>query len=196
VTETQFALLEQWAKGNFIASVGPLPPPPPPATVSPDGLDRAALENCVGGAFCPGIEVGWQIRNKKLFLGLGPFRINHKASTQYLGDVGAIRAGHFSRQLALPWQTDFLACRLQSGLGWWPAQRPDITYASKADFDASPKQSQSWHRASSGGATVSWPSGGASPNGQEFIDSLHKLGIVREDPPFYHVERERDPDVP
>ncbi|HMJ52314.1 MAG TPA: LodA/GoxA family CTQ-dependent oxidase [Polyangiaceae bacterium] len=194
LTATQYALLEQWSKGQFIAGAGPVPPPPPAATVSPEGLDRSALQNCVGGAFCPGIEIGWQIRNKKLFA--APFRIDHRASSQYLGDAGPVRAGHFSRQMALPWQTDFLACRLQTGRGWWPAQRPDITYASKAAFDASPRVFRAWHRASSGGATVNWPSGGAVPSGQEFIDNLHKLGVVREEPASYHVERERDPDVP
>ena len=195
VTETQYALLEQWAKGNFVASAGTFPPPPPPATVSPDGLDRAALENCVGGAFDVGIEVSWQIRNKKLYV--APFRIDHKASSQYLGESGVlVRAGHFSRQMAVPWQTDFLDCRLDGGMAWWPAQRPDITYASKADFDATPKKSQNWARASSGGVTGNWPSGRAIPTREEFIANAFKLGIVREDPRGYHVEKERDPNVP
>ncbi|MDQ3917902.1 MAG: LodA/GoxA family CTQ-dependent oxidase, partial [Acidobacteriota bacterium] len=194
LTETQYALLEQWARGNFVKTAGTLPPPLPPAAITPNGLDQAALENCVGGAFCPGIEVGWQIRNKKLFA--APFRIDHAATSQYLGEVGQIRAGHFSRQMALPWQTDFLACRLQGSRGWWPAQRPDIVYQSKSDFDATPRKSQPWHRASSGGAPANWPSGGAAPSGQEFIDNFHKLGVVREDPRFYHVEKERDPNVP
>lgn len=194
VTETQYALLEQWSKGNFLPPAGGLPPAPPPVIVSPDALDRAALENCSGGAFCPGIEVGWQIRHKKMFA--TPFRIDHKATSQYLGDTSVIRAGHFSRQMALPWQTDFLACRLQNGRGWWPAQRPDIVYKSEADFRATPKKYVAWHRATSGGVVGNWPSGGPLPNGNEFIDNLHKLGIVREDPRFIHVERERAANVP
>jgi L-Lysine epsilon oxidase N-terminal/L-lysine epsilon oxidase C-terminal domain len=194
LTETQFALMVQWSKGNFVKTAGTLPPSPSSATVTPEGLDRAALENCVGGAFCPGIEVGWQIRNKKLFL--APFRINQAAISQYLGDTGSIRAGHFSRQMALPWHTDFLACRLQNGYGWWPAQRPDITYLNKANFDANPRKSQDWHRASNAGAAVNWPSGGSTPTGTEFIDNVHKFGVVQEDPKFYHLEKERDASIP
>ncbi len=194
LTETQYALMSQWTKGNFVKTGGVLPPPLKSSAITPDGLDRAALENCVGGAFCPGIEVGWQIRNKKLFS--APFRINQSGTSQYLGDSGAIQPGHFSRQMALPWHTDFLACRLQNNFGWWPAQRPDVTYLSKADFDANPKKSQAWHRATTGGATSNWPSGGTTPSGTEFIDNHHKLGFVREDPKFYHVEKERDTNVP
>jgi hypothetical protein len=191
LTETQFALMEQWAKGNFIVLSGPIPPPLPAAVITPHGLDRAALENSIGGAFCPGIEVSWQIRNKKLFS--APFRIDHKATTQYLGDTsGQIRAGHFSRQMAVPWHTDFLACKLQNNLGWWPAARPDIVYESKADFDASPKISKAWTRPSA----ANWPSGGSTPSRQEFIDNAHKLGILRHDPQFYHLEKERDSSIP
>ncbi|HEU4507651.1 MAG TPA: LodA/GoxA family CTQ-dependent oxidase [Pyrinomonadaceae bacterium] len=191
LTETQFALMEQWVNGNFTAMSGPIPPPLPAAVITPHGLDQAALENCIGGAFCPGIEVSWQIRNKKLFS--APFRIDHSAVTQYLGDTsGQIRAGHFSRQMAVPWHTDFLACKLQNGMGWWPAARPDIVYESKADFDNSPKKSKAWTRPSG----ANWPSGGQSPTRQEFVDNAHKLGILRQNPQFYHVEGERNSSIP
>jgi hypothetical protein len=56
-------------------------------------LDRAALENCVGGAFFPGIEAGWLIRNPKLYG--GPFRIdpyvrNAKGQTKVKVSGGSI----------------------------------------------------------------------------------------------------------
>ncbi len=192
VTQTQYAMLKRWVAGDFLKASGPIPPARPGwmAVVSPHGLDRAALENCVGGAFGPGIEVSWQIRNKKLFA--APFRIDPKAKSQYLGDNKPIRAGHFSRQMALPWHTDFLACTLQNGRGWWPAQRPDVAYLSKADFDKSPRVFSEWTRASPG----NWPSGPGAPTGAEFIAHYHKLGFVREGPPFYHLEQERSPNVP
>ncbi len=191
VTETQYALLERWVTGNFTKTAGKFPPARPPwmSVISPHGLDRAALENCVGGAFGPGIEVSWQIRNPKLYT--GPFRLNHKAASQYLGDKGAMRAGHFTRQMSLPWQTDFLSCAFTAGLGWWPAQRPDIVYMTKADFDAAPRSSKGWTR-----PTSTWPGGGGGPTYREFVDNYYKLGFVYEGPAFYHLEQERDINVP
>jgi hypothetical protein len=196
LTDTQYAMMKRWADGHFKPTAGTFPPVRPSwmTSISPHGLDRAALENCVGGAFAVGIEVSWQIRNKKLYS--APFRINHRALTQFWGESGRIRPGHFTRQMALPWQTDFLGCTLTDGLGWWPAQRPDIVYATKPDFDdrnsppapgrpAVPKYKY-WTRASS-----SWPVGGASPSKEEFVEHYYKLGVVREGPAGYHLEDER-----
>ncbi|MES2887593.1 MAG: LodA/GoxA family CTQ-dependent oxidase [Pseudomonadota bacterium] len=192
VTETQYAMLKRWVDGQFVKSAGTFPPLRPAwmAAVSPHGLDRAALENCVGGALGPGIEVGWQIRHTKLYA--SPFRIDHSATSQYLGDSKPIRAGHFSRQMALPWHTDFLACTLQDGRGWWPAQRPDIVYKTKADFDKAPRVNEPWARDGPG----TWPSGPGLPTGEEFIAHYHKLGFVREGPAFHHLEQERNASVP
>jgi hypothetical protein len=191
LTDTQFALMERWASGNFVKTAGTFPPARPAwmNAISPHGLDRAALENCVGGAFAVGIEVSWQIRNVKLYS--APFRINHRASSQYLGERKLIEPGHFTRQMALPWQTDFLGCTLTAGLAWWPAQRPDIVYLSKANFDRIPKKLEDWTRPSS-----SWPSGGTSPSREEFVEHYYKLGVVREDPIGYHLEKDRNPSVP
>src|SRR4051794_21019321 len=84
LTGTQLAMLTEWAKGNFIASAlgqGHFTSPVPPLNVTPHGLDRAALESCSGGAFYPGIEVGWQIRAPELFA--EPFRVQHGAPSTY-----------------------------------------------------------------------------------------------------------------
>jgi len=53
LTETQFAMMERWKDGHFVKTAGKFPPVIPKALtdISPHGLDRAALENCVGGAF-------------------------------------------------------------------------------------------------------------------------------------------------
>jgi len=192
LTETQYAIMKRWADGHFKSTAGTLPPARPAwmTTVSPHGLDRAALENCVGGAFATGIEVSWQIRNRKLYR--APFRINHRAETQYLGDIGTIQPGHFTRQMALPWQTDFFGCTFQKGLAWWPAQRPDVVYLTKKDYETRPGTSHVWTRAS-----TSWASGVNGPSMEEFVQHYYKLGIVREDPPGFHLEKERnDPNVP
>ena len=197
VTKMQHAMLERWAAGQFVKTGGKLPPPRPAwhDDITAHGLDRAAIENCVGGAFAPGIEVSWQIRNTKLFA--DAFRIDHKALSQYLGDTsGTIRAGHFSRQMSLPWHTDFHACKFDSGYGWWPAIRPDIAYLSAQDFHdrnkAGTRPPQAWIR-SSGAA---WPGGGAEPSFDEFVANFHKLGFVREGPAPLHLEQERAASVP
>ncbi len=177
LTGVQFALLRRWYEGQFDPDGWPAKPAPP-ADDRPEGLDQAALEACVGGAFFPGIEVGWLIRNKAVYL--GPLRIdpyerdpaNGKAKVKKDGGgkveyekdaLGATRkdaagnpipvrirrkipygkagasvdfemvAGYFSKQMAQPWQADFLSCNLEAhgptghkGLvGWWPGQRPD-----------------------------------------------------------------------
>jgi hypothetical protein len=130
VTHLQYGMLRNWVAGNFVLAPlskvtppSPLPPPAGPGVITPDGLDRAALENAQGGGFFPGIEVSWQIRNPNLFA--EPFRLNLNASTQYIGDSGPIGPGHFSRQGAVPWHADFNDCRREGDFGWWPAQRPD-----------------------------------------------------------------------
>jgi hypothetical protein len=129
VTHVQYGMLRNWVDGGFtpaLTKVGPpspLPPPPGPGFITPDGLDRAALENAQGGGFFPGIEVSWQIRNPNLFK--EPFRIDGNAQSQYIGESGPIGPGHFSRQGAVPWHADFNDCRHEGDYGWWPAQRPD-----------------------------------------------------------------------
>ena len=132
LTRVQFALMRRWTDGNFIPPASkntpPNPPALPPPQITPHGLDRAALENCVGGAFYPGIEAGWQIRNPQLYA--EPFRLNLAALSPYLDENGApentpIGPGHFSRQMALPWQADFNDCKNEGDYGWWPSQRPD-----------------------------------------------------------------------
>ncbi len=210
VTPTQYALLEQWAKGNFVPPAVVPPAPPSGPNITPEGLDRAALENAVGGAFFPGIEAGWQMRMAAIYA--EPFRVKIGAPSPYLGEVGGVvRSGHFSRQMALPWHADFLRCKAESdatrvfaalapGWGWWPAQRPDIVFASEADFRASPPKTVPWHRATRGGAKVTWPTGSPGepdvPSYQEMLDNWRKFGFIVEKSTNVFVEDEREPDIP
>jgi hypothetical protein len=103
LTDTQLFLLQQWAVGKFIA--GNLPAGSAPIGPPPDGpgvaLDRGVLSNCLGGAFCPGAEVTWFIRNCRIFdaqmkngaLQNGLYRIKHKltigpnAMSESVGDT-------------------------------------------------------------------------------------------------------------
>ncbi|MCU1349113.1 MAG: hypothetical protein JWO56_2143 [Acidobacteria bacterium] len=145
VTETQYFLLNQWVSGKV--TVGPAPPPP-----FASGLDEAALESCVGGAFCPGIEMAWVCRNPTIYG--APFRIRMSNNivpgqlSQTNGDdndySNGLEPGDIIKYMAQPWQADFNECSIQpvtdnpnsnsSGVSanfwWWPAQRPYSVYPS------------------------------------------------------------------
>ena len=145
VTETQFFLLSQWVAGKISTS-----PAPPPSTAAQ--LDRASLENCVGGAFCPGIEMTWISRNTSIYA--SPLRINMSANitpgqlSQTNGDnndySSGVEPGDIIKYMAQPWQADFNECSTQpitddpnsnssgtsSNFWWWPATRPYAVYTS------------------------------------------------------------------
>lgn len=204
VTPTQYKILERWRAGDFVGSRhGPssLLDPPAPDAVTPHGLDRAATESASGGAFFPGIEVGWLIRDPRLFD--APFRIRAGAPSPYHGDDDERRvtvgAGFFSRQMALPWLADFLQCKGEDEWGWWPSQRPDMV------VDAS-GQRVPWHRADVRG----WPQHGRgepqrdaeTPSYQEMVENWWRFGFVAADGPApvtswqRYVETERADRIP
>lgn len=157
VTQTQYFLLGQWAKGKL--DTGPAKPLPPDIA-----LDYGVLDNCVGGPFVPGIEITWISRNPVIYK--SPFRINPKANltqgklrfpqpnTAYtmqklFGD--GVEPGDLSAFMAQPWQADYNECSSQGAPGdvmfegtpnavtlkftlwWWAAQRPDWVNRVKAD---------------------------------------------------------------
>jgi hypothetical protein len=202
LTSTQLAVLDSWQNGKFIGTSLPpgslLNPPAAPA-ITPHGLDRAALEGCSGGAFYPGIEVGWQIRDAAFS---EPFRLAHGAQSTHRFDPKGttVTAGHFSRQMALPWLTDFLQCRTENQKltnepwAWWPTQRPDSVYPSRAEAAKHHQGGtlQKWAR-----ATTAWPSGGAEPSFQEMRENWSKFGFVVQDSATRaFFEDERNPAIP
>lgn len=112
LTSLQFSRMKQWSEGDFDADwTGAAAPAVPFDQISlekqPDALTRAALEECIGGAFFPGIESGYVMALAETYE--SPFRIRR-----------TLDAGYLTRGMALPWQADFLMC----GRLWWPAQRP------------------------------------------------------------------------
>ena len=139
LTNTQYFLLMQWAEGYFTND-----PNIPPGNLAPDPITRAVLENCVGGAFSPGIEMSWISRNAAIYG--EPFRINgcfpdKKLSADF--NPNCIEPGDITRYMAIPWQADFNLCTTQpitelnppSGqnpekrdMWWWPPQRPTKVY--------------------------------------------------------------------
>ncbi|HKV38748.1 MAG TPA: LodA/GoxA family CTQ-dependent oxidase [Blastocatellia bacterium] len=124
VTDTQYFFLQQWAAGKFTVGEAPVLGPG-------EALDRAALENCVGGAFSPGIEMTWLCRNPLIYS--EPFRIKHKKDVTPPLSLGqdfaaGLEPGDVGKYMALPWQADFNECSSQpvgdKFLWWWPVQRP------------------------------------------------------------------------
>ncbi|HRI71275.1 MAG TPA: LodA/GoxA family CTQ-dependent oxidase [Polyangium sp.] len=179
VTRTQYGLLRNWAAGQFVSNTR-LPPLP---TITPHGLDKANLESAAGGAFFPGIEVGWQIRNPALFI--EPFRLNLQAMSQYWGETQQIGPGHFSRQMALPWHADFADCRKGSPNTWWPTQRPDDVFASTSATTTS-----AWARPDG-----TFHSGGGSVNHEDMVEVWYQFGFVVKQGDM-QVETERAAQVP
>ncbi len=114
LTGIQYGRLKKWRDGDFINDWHGIPKPR--RRITPEGLDRAALENCVGAAFYPGIEAGWMLRD--VFAFTEPFRV----------DRAKLEAGEITQQMSVPWQADFLDCTQDGDLAWWPAQRPDDVF--------------------------------------------------------------------
>jgi hypothetical protein len=145
VTQTQYFLLSQWVAGKVKTA-------PSPAQPLAARLDQAALENCVGGAFCPGIEMTWLSRNTSIYA--APFRIKMSSAitpghlSQTNGNDGVyangVEPGDIIKYMAQPWQADFNECSIQpvtddpasnssgtsSDFWWWPAQRPYAVFTS------------------------------------------------------------------
>lgn len=128
LTRTQVRMIRKWAEGDFDCDWPPgASSLPPAAAITPEGLDRAALENCVGGALGPGIEAGKFLLDGNNFVsdlrqGAHPsFRLGPEVRP------GAVTAG-----LSLPWQADIHLCR-----SWW-AEIPDQVMPAGAARDARP----------------------------------------------------------
>lgn len=164
VTRFQFFAMKQWAAGKFKED-WPGQEPVPGTKVTATGLDRAMLESAAGGAFFPGMEMGWILRDAALFL--KPFEYRFRVLTVE-GPTG-LTPGDASKNMALPWQADFLKC----GSNWWPAQRPNQVFVGTTRDE--------WDR-----------------NVQSHVhltDVWAKLGILAVDPadPTRYVETERKP---
>ena len=147
LTETQYFFLSQWAAGKFTTTA-------PPEQDSVLKLSEASVGNCVGGPFCPGIEVTWSTRNPNIYSGL--YIPRHRHDEQWYAQQGldpyedetadkdGCEPGDLTKRMAIPWQADFFQCSIQfinftnpkinkgSGIPqppsyyayWWPPQSP------------------------------------------------------------------------
>lgn len=182
LTDYQYFLLRQWSLGLFyneeLEGWGePDPWHPYAGWVNRTGrdLDRGVLANLLGGAFCPGGEVGWVIRNPSVYR--VPYRIKAdpafyefgqtaaQANTgsvsdadyaDYAGvdlsqdnnfDVG-LQPGDVTKYIALPWQSDFNECSIQP---------IDITYEQWNQIDPSSDHDSLMKRQQRVWQTLWWP---------------------------------------
>jgi hypothetical protein len=128
VLPQQYAWLLQWADGDFEADwpAGGLTFPERleelPLAEQPAALDRAVLDECLGGPFHPGCELTWPMRQTLLYE--APFRLRRRIAAEQdwgpemtsaiaLADDGPLTAsgpGDLTRWMAVPWQTDTSSC--------------------------------------------------------------------------------------
>ena len=140
LTKTQYAQLQAWADGNFKSDWKGVPAIPEfadiPCKEQPRELDRAALHECLGGPFHPGIELTWPMRLASMWNPDMPYRLRTlPEGTQVQQDYGKVLtrdqalawegpwgptgAGSLTRWMGVPWQTDEASCN--SGLLYKPS---------------------------------------------------------------------------
>jgi hypothetical protein len=185
LTDLQLFLLKQWADGNFIDEVraGLVPPDsvhlwqPYSRTPVVTGrqLDRGVLSNMLGGAFFPGGEISWIIRNPSVWL--EPYRLkadptfytfretaaqaNQIAVTAFsyasyasdrlsLGSnyVVGLQPGDLTKMNPLPWQADFNECS---------TQMIDVTYEGWNAIDPTSPEDPVMRREQQVWETMWWP---------------------------------------
>lgn len=150
LTDYQLFILKQWADGRFINEMeeGWIDPKTYPvffpySSTSPKTgheLDRGVLSNALGGAFCPGGELNWIVRNPSVYW--EPYRIKADRSiADFLQSAAqanqsrqpdsiikelsftiekplsedndfavGLQPGDLTKYMALPWQADFNEC--------------------------------------------------------------------------------------
>lgn len=156
----QIAQMQSWSQNNFVNDW----PPVAPAAVTPSGLTQAALENCVGAPFYPGIEATVTVRDGAI-----------KYVEAFRFDQTGLNPGDATKGMARPWQADFTDC---SGGGspdssaWWPAARPDSVYP---EGSATPAD---WVR-------------GIVTSPQDMVDNWFRLGFIVDPGDHQAVETER-----
>ncbi|MDC0707922.1 LodA/GoxA family CTQ-dependent oxidase [Stigmatella sp. ncwal1] len=159
VTRTQFSMLRAWAEGRFTHNPKDRVVPAAaleaiPLADQPHALDRANLEECLGGPFHPGIEMTWTLRVPRMWR--KPFRLNVLPEGTpvrmdfgevltpevALGPGGPLEAngpGTLTRFMGVPWQTDEASCLAGLELGtylpipsFWAARVPNHVLPEKA----------------------------------------------------------------
>jgi hypothetical protein len=148
LTDYQFYLLRQWAEGKFYNEIDEGWSKPDPwqpwrdwTNTTGRDLDRGVMSNVLGGAFCPGGEVGWIMRNPAIYREAFRIKADPEFSqfrqtaaqdnagggvqpSDYLAyieddlsqdddfDTG-LQPGDLTKHMGIPWQADFNECSTQ-----------------------------------------------------------------------------------
>jgi len=129
-TLTQYYFLERWADKQFLKG------PPQRPLGRGEYLDRASLQNCLGGRFSPGIECTFICRQPELYVtdwqdGAGPFRIHGKLLDYLRANVAepfltfgwipahpvaarGVEPGDITKFMSVPWHSDYNSCAIHS----------------------------------------------------------------------------------
>ncbi|OIQ27142.1 MAG: hypothetical protein BM564_13305 [Bacteroidetes bacterium MedPE-SWsnd-G2] len=115
LNDTQYFMLQQWAKGNFENN-------PNYQDFSVSTEDQASVGNCVGLPMCPGIEVTWSIQNHNIYSapyiiadqkGIGGYNTSGLTPSRDECEGGGCEPGDLTKRMACPWQADFFQCTVQ-----------------------------------------------------------------------------------
>ncbi|HAB16335.1 MAG TPA: hypothetical protein DCE44_07780 [Verrucomicrobiales bacterium] len=143
---TQYRWLEQWVEGNFVADG--VAPAVTWDELSPAEqvrqIDRAVLDEALGGPFHPGAEFTWPMRHESMYR--APFRLKRRTgkvpdwgaqltssiALAAKGPLDGCFPGDVTRWMAVPWQADTSSC-LSAYLPYvddylptfWPARVPN-----------------------------------------------------------------------
>jgi L-Lysine epsilon oxidase N-terminal/L-lysine epsilon oxidase C-terminal domain len=207
ISQGQYAILLNWANGNFQADWHESPETPHtlmevPLSDQPAMLDRAALEWCLADAFHPGCEVTWPIRHASLFR--APFRILQRPPSQPEPDLGPALTpelvmtidgplygqgpGSLTRWMGLPWQADTAFCR--SGYDsdydpyvptFWPARVPNQVLTEEQYALVMDPSAPVEKRLAAFQARASWTRGlspGKDNTGKAMLEMVHLYGSL------------------
>jgi hypothetical protein len=185
LTDYMLFILKQWAEGHFINEIdeGWLQSPPytpylPYPTTPPRtgrALDAGVMSNVLGGAFCPGGEACWIMRNPSIYWepyrfkadrsvsdflesaaqvnsGLGvdadyTFNVENPLS-QNSDFVTGLQPGDITKYSAVPWQSDFNECTTNPN---------DITYADWNNNYPDSENDQDLRKGTKVWTTMWWP---------------------------------------
>jgi hypothetical protein len=150
VLPMQYEWLAQWADGDFDADwpeeglAFPARLEDLPVAEQPAALDRAAMDECLGGPFHPGVEMTWPMRIPLLYE--APLRVRRREAAEpdwgaeltsdiALAEDGPLAGsgpGAITRWMGIPWQTDSSSClsRYVPDVdeylpAYWPAKVPN-----------------------------------------------------------------------